>query len=68
MPSPAMSWLDRPVRSVPSHDTFPAFGCRNPQMTRTRVDFPEPFGPMTEVICFRSASMETFCRMSISST
>ena len=63
-----MSWLDRPVRSVPSHVTVPAFGCRKPQITRTRVDLPEPFGPITEVIWSFSASMETSWRMSISST
>ena len=63
-----MPWSGRPVRSVPSHSTCPDFGLRKPQITRMRVDLPEPFGPITEVIRSCSTSMETFCRMSISST
>src|SRR5437762_439218 len=37
----------RPVMSLSSSETIPASGVRKPVMTLKRVDFPEPFGPMS---------------------
>src|ERR1700720_4874645 len=49
-PVRAISWADRPVISLPRHNTRPEVGLCTPAITLNKVVLPDPFGPMMPTI------------------
>jgi len=53
------------VMSFPSKRTVPLVGLMSPKMALRSVDFPEPLGPMMQMISPAAARMDAPCRTSI---